>query len=332
MKEWFAKCGANCAHCPAYKANAKSIEDRQRCSDGWHKYLGARLNPARCYCDGCQTDDDENPVLVYGKYGCKIRRCAVFNSAPTCAHCSAYPCEAVRKQFSFDSGSRERLAARLGDPISDEEYFIFIEPYELHKHLDQIRASLGPEEIVEMTAVSVQPWVVDFPDDLPFSQEETAAFGTLHRILAAAGVVEGIPHVQRDALKERRRHLLKILWTFGLFGAARGEGLVIDGETYLAQKIQSSYSRMKEYFKVLEEYGVYCEHVPLTEDGWLTPKGALRKEGWLIEMSFGDEVGGLSVLKALQSYATRLDEKYGKTAFRYFSKADMRGLSPGGYE
>ena len=271
-------------------------------------------------------------MLVYGKYGCKIRRCAVFNSAPTCAHCSAYPCEAVRKQFSFDSGSRERLAARLGDPISDEDYFTFIEPYELHKHLDQIRASLGPEEIVEMTAVSVQPWVVDFPDDLPFSQEETAPFGTLHRILAAAGVVEGIPHVQRDALKERRRHLLKILWTFGLFGAARGEGLVIDGETYLAQKIQSSYSRVKEYFKVLEEYGVYCEHVPLTDDGWLTPKGALRKEGWLIEMSFGDEVGGLSVLKALQSYATRLDEKYGKTAFRYFSKADMRGLSPGGYE
>ena len=174
MKDLFSKCGADCARCPAYKANVKSIEDRQRCSDGWHKYLGARLNVQRCYCDGCQTPDDENPVLVYGRYGCKIRRCAVFNSAPTCAHCSAYPCEAVSKQFSFDSGSRERLAARLGAPVSDEEYFTFIEPYELHKHLEEIRASLGPEEIVEMTTVSVKASVVPFPSDLPLSEKEAA--------------------------------------------------------------------------------------------------------------------------------------------------------------
>ena len=102
---------------------------------------------------------------------------------------------------------------------------------------------------------------------------------------------------------------------------------MIDGETYLAQKIQSNYLRLKEYFEVLGEYGVHCEHVPLTEEGWLTPKGALRKKGWLLKMSFGDDAGGLSALKALQGYVARLDEKYSKTAFRYFSKADMRVLA-----
>ena len=101
---------------------------------------------------------------------------------------------------------------------------------------------------------------------------------------------------------------------------------MVDSETYLAQKIQSNYSRVKDYFKVLEEYGVHCEHVPLTEDGWSTPKGALRKGRWFMKMSFGDDAGGAPALKALQSYAARLDEKYGKTAFRYFSKANMRVL------
>jgi len=330
MKDLFSKCGANCGRCPAYRENVKTSEDRQRCSDGWHKYLGARLNVQRCYCDGCQTPDDENPVLVYGRYGCKIRRCAVFNGVQTCAHCSAYPCEDVRTQFSFDSGSREKLAARLGTPIPEEEYLTFIEPYELHKHLDEIRASLAPEDIVEMTPVSVKSKPVGFPDDLPLSQEETAAFEALHRLLALAGCVEGVSHARQEVLKKRRQHLLKILWTFGRFGEPREEGgphLTIDSETYLAQKIHSSYPRVKDYFKALEEYGVHCKHVPLTEEGWLTPKGALREEGWFMKMSFGDDAGGVPELKALQSYTARLDEEYGARAFRYFSKADMRVLS-----
>jgi len=327
MTDLFSKCGANCGRCPAYRENVRSDADRQRCSDGWHKYLGARLKVERCYCDGCQTPDDEHPVLVYGKYGCKIRRCAVFNGIETCAHCSAYPCEDVRTQFSFDSESREKLAARLGTPIPEEEYLAFIEPYELHKHLDEIRATLAPEDIVEMTPVSVSPRVTRFPDDL-LSPEEP--FKALHRLLATVGVVEDISHVRLAALKERRRHLLKMLWTFGRFGETREEGgshLAIDSETYLAQKIQSSYLRVKDYFKALEECGAHCEHIPLAEEGWLTPKGALRKGEWFMKLSFDDDAGGVPALRALQSYAARLHEEYGERAFRYFSKADMRVLN-----
>ena len=67
MTELFSKCGATCSRCPAYRENVSRYEDRQRCSDGWHKYLGARLHPDRCYCDGCQTPDEEQPTLVIGK-------------------------------------------------------------------------------------------------------------------------------------------------------------------------------------------------------------------------------------------------------------------------
>jgi hypothetical protein len=94
----------------------------------------------------------------------------------------------------------------------------------------------------------------------------------------------------------------------------------------LAQKIHSSYSRVKDYCKALEEYGVRCEHVPLTKEGWLTPGGALRKRGWLMRMSFDDDAGGVSALRALQGYAAKLHKEYGERDFRYFSKADMRVL------
>jgi hypothetical protein len=84
---------------------------------------------------------------------------------------------------------------------------------------------------------------------------------------------------------------------------------------------------VKDYLKALGEHGVHCEHVPLTEEGWLTPKGALRKGGWLIRLSFNDDAGGAPALKALRSYTAKLHEQHGKRAFRYFSRADMRVLS-----
>jgi hypothetical protein len=228
--------------------------------------------------------------------------------------------------------ARERIAARLGAPIPEEDHLSFIEPYEGIKHLDEIRASLGPEDIVEITKVSVKPRIVDFPDDLPFSKEETSAFEALHRLLAAVEAADGVSYARQAALKKRRRHLLKLLWAFGLFGELKEEGdsyFVIDSGTYLAQRIHSGYSRVKDYFEALEEYGVHCEHVPLAEEGWLTPTGALRKRGWFMKMSLDDDGGGVSALIALQSYTAKLHEKYGERAFRYFSKADMRVLSGG---
>jgi hypothetical protein len=327
MKDLFAKCGCNCGRCPSYKGNLQTDEDRQRCSDGWYRYLGFRLSPGKLRpCDGCQATDDENRVRYQN---CYVRTCAVRNSVETCAHCSGYPCEDVKNLHEIQrAGAKERIAARLGTPIPEKDYLAFIEPYEGIKHLDEIRASLGLDDIVEMTQVSTKPRIVDFPDDLPFSKEETSAFERLHRLLAAVESVEGISYARQAALKKRRRLLLKILWAFGRFGELEEGGLhlVVDSETYLAQKIHSSYSRLKDYFEALEKYGVHCEHVPLMEEGWLTPKGALRKRGWFMKMSFGDDASGVSALNALQSYAAKLDEKYGERAFRYFSRADMRAL------
>jgi hypothetical protein len=58
--------------------------------------------------------------------------------------------------------------------------------------------------------------------------------------------------------------------------------------------------------------------------GWLTPTGALRDRNWQMRVSCSDEIGSIKTLEALQSFSTKLEEKYGKKSFAYFVKADMR--------
>lgn len=328
MKDLIGKCGFNCSLCGSYKDNLKTNKDRQEVSDGWHKYFGFRISPEKLLrCDGCQAPEEENPIRYVN---CRIRRCAIKNGAETCANCSAFPCEDVKANSS--GHTREKIEAKLGKAIPEEDYLAFLEPYQGVKHLAQMRPSVAPKHMVEMKEVSLRPRIVDFPDDLPFSGKDGAAFEALHGIISTVGSAEGISYAQREVLKKRRRDLLKILWASGLHGQLKKKGgsyLEIDSRTYLAEKIQSSYSRAKEYFKTLENYGVHCEHVPLKEKGWLTPKGSLRKENWYMKMSFGKDAGGVGALRALQKYTTKLSKKHGKNAFRYFSNADMRVLSNG---
>jgi len=44
-------------------------------------------------------------------------------------------------------------------------------------------------------------------------------------------------------------------------------------------------------------------------------------------MTFDGKADGVAALKALQTYARKLEEKHGRKAFRYFSDVDMQVLS-----
>jgi len=173
-------------------------------------------------------------------------------------------------------------------------------------------------------------------------RQETSALEALHRILAAVNAPgDGVSYARQELLKQRRSHLLKLLWAFGLLGELQEEGgprphLVMDSKAYHTQKIHSGLATVKGVLEALEEHGVHCEIVPLVEEGWLTPTGALRKKvgregapAWLLKMSCEEKAGGARALQALRNYAAKLDERYGKSAFRYFAKADMRILREG---
>jgi hypothetical protein len=323
VRDLLGKCGNDCGRCALYKDNLTD-ESRPWCAQGMGRYINWHPRPEKLrQCAGCQATGG----FLYIK-NCRVRMCAQYNGIENCAHCSAFPCLDV-PTVSVPVDYRDRVAQRLGSLIPEEDYLAFIEPYEGMEHLKQIRASLEPDDIVEMKEVSIKPRLVDFPQDLPLPEEEAGAFEALHRLLGTVEAVDSVSHARRAVLRERRRRLLRILWAFARFGEGAEEDglhLVLESETYLAQKIESNYTRVQDYFQTLSRYGVQCEHVPLAEGGWLTPKGALRKGGWSLSMSFADSAGGTSALKALQRYAARLDEEYGRRAFGYFSRADMRTL------
>lgn len=326
MKDLFSKCGFRCGHCPSYKENLKTIEDRQRCSDGWEKYHNLKFSPEKLRrCDGCQVPDDENPVLYIS---CIIRRCATKNGVETCAHCSVYPCEELIKRTPGPDWP-DKIACRLQTSIPEKDYSVFVEPYEGIKHLDKIRVSLSPDDIVDIAKVSAKPRIVDFP--VSFLTQEMSPYESLHELISALESKTNVSYAQKEVLKKRREHLMKIMWIFGLYGEFKDNSLVIDSETYTIQKIHSNYETVKNYISTFKEYGVHCELIPLEKEkqdkkGWLTPTGALRKRGWFMRMSFDDCAGGTPTLRALQNYTAHLSKKHGTKAFTYFSKADMRTL------
>ena len=258
-----------------------------------------------------------------------------------CAYCSRFPCGLIKDQGT--AWTREKCEAEKG-PISEEDYLAFVEPFEGLKHLEIIHASLRPEDIVE--AVTVPPLrteIVDFPEDLTFSKEETFAFRRLHQMLTSVkssslGLTDADTFAQQQRLKKRRAHFLKFLWILGRYGEFKKENgahLEVDAKTYITNRgsetALASWSSVKDMvFKNFLEFGVRCERVPLEgvkEKDLTTGTGYLRSKGWIMTMAFDEATGGIAALKALQNYTMKLDDKYGKKAFKHFSKADMQVLS-----
>jgi len=333
MEDLISKCGMCCSRCPAYRANIRTEADKIRTSDGWYKYLGFRFPSRLVTCDGCQKPNDQSPLRI--RRGCTIRNCAITNGVETCAHCSEYPCEAVKALNYVD---RQWAETRFGDRIKEEDYLTFIEPYEGIKHLDNVRTHLSTEDIMEAKISSAESRISNFPEHLPLPKKELVALRPLHSVLASVKSIGGGTYAMQVTLENRRSYFLRLLWVFGCYGEMKDENgsyLVVSSEIYSTKMRQapafSLFSRMLGYFNILREFGICCEHVQLTgekygKNGWLTPTGALKRKGWNIKMSFDERVGGASVLKALKIYATRLSEKQGEKGYTLFSQVNMRPL------
>jgi hypothetical protein len=246
----------------------------------------------------------------------------------TCAHCSAYPCDTLTNRVAGYEWL-ENLKKRLGQ-IPDDEFNIFVEPYLGIRHLDAIRAELDPVEIVDFKPVSLTPSLADYPPGLGSAEELSAVYQLIQKLSVPT---TDITFGQAEKQKQTRLHILKLLWSFARFGELDEDGLnlFLDHTIYLAQKIHSSYDRVQGYFEILGDIGLHGEVVPLNEDHWLTPTGALRRQGvressppWVMKMWADETVGGARTLQALQAYAAALVAAYGKTAYRRFARADMQ--------
>jgi hypothetical protein len=222
----------------------------------------------------------------------------------------------------------------MDEPVPEEDYLTFLEPYDMKPHLEAIRASLAPEDIIPPLKPPAHTFkTVDFPHQLPLAAGELLGLQAVHRLLSTLNEVDAESLAMKELLEERRKDLLKVLWTFGVAGEwqeADGQ-LVIDDRDWRAQKLPSQHKRVQRQWEILGEHGVECTFKPLGE-GWLLPSGWIRHRsqkwdvGWQMMLSFAESAGGEAALRALSSYAQALDAELGSKAYRKFAQADMRPL------
>jgi len=338
-----SKCGIDCSACPwgPYPRKGMTAEDFEQYRNEAKRILG--YMPIKTPCVTCQTPDAKIPKKSkLPNRKCLIRRCVDKTGVANCAYCSRFPCDTVKA--TAGAWNRESIEAKLGAPLSEEEYHSFVEPFEGIRRLEAIRASLKPNEIVEPAKVPTsETRIANFPENLPFSKEEIASFKAVHKLLStlhhsSLGLRGTDTFAQQHKLENLRVHVLRFLWILGSCGKVEKEEyvhLVVDAGTYFAnrgsEKTLAIWSFVQDaVFRVLSEFGVCCERVALKgvkEEDLTTGTGYLRYKGWVMKMSFKEKIGGTAALKAFQTYTQRLDKKYGKKAFKHFSTADMQILT-----
>lgn len=113
-----AKCGYRCDLCPGFLQNVKTDNDRQKCSDGWFKYVGDKVPPETIHCKGCLDPIEKADSK------CPVRPCVIQKDIENCGYCDDFPCEKLNTRMLY-------FNRRLGDltKIPKEDYEVFIKPY-----------------------------------------------------------------------------------------------------------------------------------------------------------------------------------------------------------
>jgi hypothetical protein len=239
---------------------------------------------------------------------------------------------------SLGEDYRQSLEESSGQPVPEEDYLAFIEPYEGVKHLWALRAAVPPEELVAPKEVRpLRAHLDPFPTKLAVVEEEARGLQALHDLLAAILQGRANLYAQQLALKKRRRNLLSMLWMFGSFGEISddGEHLVIersvreqerDFSTFVRKRDNTVHSTVAVSIALLANLGAIVEHIP--QPG----------KAWLLQLSLESVAGGPPALAALKRYTAALIEEHGRPeyagrsgykgdAFVRFSRADMSVLA-----
>ena len=341
MNEPISRCGNFCGICPwgRYQRTRLGEGEWDSYRDAAKKYVG--YAPTEKPCHGCLTPDDKlaKDVGVHNFVrGCLARTCATHNSVPNCAYCSRYPCDWIEAHVG--EITRETVSERIGEPVPDDAYESFIEPFQGKSHLDKIQANLSESDIVNAKPVAVPvKKIVDYPDSL-----ESVTLQPVYNVLSnLASTSFGLKHPDTvsgaEIIKARRDVLFRLLWiAFQNGSLVGGKKLELNGATYAANKKGrdplTMLSRAELYFRMLEQLGIHAELVQLHED-WTTGLGYLRthipgseEPAWNLVISFDERIGGSVSLAAMKYYANELSDRFPKRAYTYFSKADMRFLLP----
>ncbi len=337
-----SKCGMDCGVCPWGPNPRKNMTAQE--FDEYRSKAKSILGymPIKTPCPTCMTPDDAIPKeSKLPSRKCLIRQCVDKAKIKNCGFCARFPCDTLEATAGL--WNRVSIEKRLGSPIADEEYTSFVEPFEGLRRLDSIRRTLKPHEIIEAAKVSMfKARVVSFPDSLPFSRQEISSFKAVYDLLLALkqsplGLRGTDTFAQQHKLENLKAHVFRFLWILASYGRLdeKFSRILVDAQTYIAnrgsEKTLAIWSFVENsVFKVLSQFGLRCELITLkgfrVED-LITGTGYLRNKGWAITMSIEDTSGGIYALRALQTYSSKVNKKYGKKAFARFREADMQVLS-----
>ena len=112
METMIAYCGLRCDTCPIHLATIEQDKSAQRTmresiAEQCSKYYGINQKAEDINdCEGCRSGTGR---LFSGCYNCEIRKCAIEKGIESCASCSNYACERLRKHFLLDPGAEKRL-------------------------------------------------------------------------------------------------------------------------------------------------------------------------------------------------------------------------------
>lgn len=336
MLNHIAKCGNDCYRCPwsIHLRNRLSNEEWETFRVGVKKYVGYVIQDLKP-CHGCQTPTEElaKDVGVHNYLrGCPARKCAQHNGIKNCAYCSRFPCYQIKSMNQ--SYNRETVEARLGEPVPEDAYENYVEPFQGRRHLEQIRSELGDSEIVEMMPVKAKiVKTVLFPEGIEY--DDHGSYREIHSLItdvaaSSLGLYDIDTFAVSEQLKKRRNGVFRFLWVLGLYGVVKENEMVLDSISYFKNKMgemPSTLSSMNQYLNILQSLRVEGELVTLNESDWLLPSGFLRTRArkssdpvW--ELLFTHKKSGF--FKDLKYYTEALYDKSQNRGLIKFRKADMR--------
>ena len=335
MSNLISKCGIDCGTCPWGPFPRESMSENEFEDFKIRAKQILCFTPIQTACVTCQTPDDKIPKTSrLPSKKCLIRQFVDKAGISNCGYCSYFPCETLKG--TADAWKREVIQAKLGEDLSEKDYLRFVKPFEGLRRLTVFRASLRPTEFVEPPKIKAKTKLVEFPKNLITPDGEH--FKQIHKLLkkiwnSSFGLHGTDAFAQQRTLEKQRTHVLRFLWIFGTYAKLDADRsvLVVDHKTYLAnrgtEKLLAIWSFLEGVvFKELSKLAVCCNRVPLPEvkiEELTNGTGYVRNKGWIMSISFENQIGGLDTLRTLQTYCKKLNEKFGKKAFQRFCVADM---------
>jgi hypothetical protein len=135
LEQIISKCGFRCDLCLAYYKNLQNKEDREKLKYGWMKYFEINIDPAQLHCEGCASNDKNAKVA---DSSCPVRPCALEKGYNTCAECDEYICDKLKTRACAYQPVLEKFSVG----IPDEDFQIFIKPYQGDKNLNDLRSKI----------------------------------------------------------------------------------------------------------------------------------------------------------------------------------------------